>query len=201
MKMIYMVVGCFIVSLGLLLLQYSEVITGGTAGLALSFSYLTNASFALTFFLINIPFYVLSYLKMGWKFTISTIFSVATLSIMTELVQLTPYFYVHPLVGSITGGMIVGFGLCLLFLNGSSLGGANILSLFLQKRFNLDPGKTMFVFDLVVILIGLYSVGLIRGAYSILSIIMLSAVISLFKTKIANYNQEAEERVEVDASA
>ncbi|MFD1638008.1 YitT family protein [Evansella tamaricis] len=196
-----MLLGCFIVSVGILFLQNSEVITGGTAGLALSFSYLMNSSFAVVFFLINLPFYILSYFKMGWKFTASTIFAITSLSIMSEIVQFFPSFTIHPIFGSIIGGTIAGLGLSILFMNGSSLGGANILSLFLQQRFNWNPGKTMFAFDFLVILTGLYSVGLVRGFYSVLSIFVISYIISFFKVKIAARNVRPKTAVQPEPSA
>jgi uncharacterized membrane-anchored protein YitT (DUF2179 family) len=185
-----MMAGCAIVSFGVVILQSSQVITGGTAGLALSVSYLMSWSFAIAFFLINLPFYILSVAKMGWNFTLSTLFAVTTLSLMTEVMQYLPSFTIAPLAGALLGGLVIGSGLCILFLNGSSLGGANILSLVLQKRFGLDPGKTLFTFDTLVILTGLISVGLVRGLYSILSVMVISLIISLLKNRIAAKNED-----------
>ncbi|TMW73425.1 YitT family protein [Alteribacter natronophilus] len=190
LRILYMMTGCAIVSFGVLILQSSEIITGGTAGLALSMSYLTPWSFAVTFFLINLPFYVLSAIRMGWNFTLSTLFAVTTLSLMTEVMQYLPSFSLSPLTGALVGGAVIGAGLCILFLNKSSLGGANILSLVLQKRFGIDPGKTLFAFDTLVILTGLISVGLVRGLYSILSVLVISFIISLLKNRIARNNAD-----------
>ncbi|UTR09817.1 YitT family protein [Evansella sp. LMS18] len=187
-KILNMILGCLIVSLGIFILQSSEIITGGTAGLALSLAYTASASFALMFLFINIPFYVLAFFKLGWKFTISTIFAVTLLSGMSEIVQLLPAATVHPLAGAVIGGTVIGLGLSLLFMNGSSLGGANILSLFLQQKYGWDPGRTLFIFDFLVILTGLYSVGIIRGIYSVISVIFISLIISYFKSKIADKN-------------
>ncbi|GAE26421.1 hypothetical protein JCM9140_2478 [Halalkalibacter wakoensis JCM 9140] len=185
MKLLNVVLGCLVVSIGVLILQNSQVTTGGTAGLALSLTYGLQIPFSVMFFLINIPFYVLAVFKMGWKFTLSTMFAVTTLSVITEVLQFIPSFSIIPWMGAILGGLVAGLGLSILFLNGSSLGGANILTLYLQKRFNLNPGITTFVFDFLVIFIGLFSIGLIRGLYSILSIVMISYVISFFKGRIA----------------
>lgn len=75
-----------------------------------------------------------------------------------------------------------------MFFHGSSLGGANILVLYLQKRFGWDPGKMTFIIDFLVVMTGILSVGVIRGLYSLLSIGILSWIISIFKTKIASRN-------------
>jgi uncharacterized membrane-anchored protein YitT (DUF2179 family) len=177
--------GCMIVSIGIMILKHAQLVTGGTAGIALSLSYLWNTSFSTTFLVVNIPFYLLSILRMGWSFTLSTLFAVVSLSLMTEFTPWVANLAIPVLVGSVLGGLIVGAGLILLFTNGSSLGGANILTLYLQKRFGWDPGKTTFVIDFLVVVSGIYSVGLMKGLYSILSILVLSCVISVYKNKIA----------------
>lgn len=190
--MMMMLLGCFITSLGLFLLKSSSVVTGGTAGLALSISYLLPLSFGMVFTIINLPFYVLAYFKMGKSFTISTIVAVTLVTILSSIVTyILPPMSFHPLIGSIIGGVIIGIGTIVLFLNGSSLGGAQILSITLQKQFNWNMGKTIFIFDSMVIIIGLYSVGIIRGLYSILSVFIISYMMSTFKEKIAQRNSKS----------
>ncbi|MCP8969565.1 YitT family protein [Ectobacillus ponti] len=188
-KWIAMLFACAIVSVGVLLLQAAGLVTGGTAGLSLSLSYLLSVPFAVVFFVINIPFYVLGFMQMGMKFTISTILAVSLLSVMNGVLHAFPHFSVHPLVGSVVGGAVIGGGLVTLFINGSSLGGANILALYLQRKLSFDPGKVNFVFDLCVVLSGFYTTGILKGLYSILSIFVISTIISFAKERIAKQNQ------------
>ncbi|MCT2537747.1 YitT family protein [Aquibacillus koreensis] len=189
-KILFILVGILLVSVGVTILKFSEIATGGTAGLALSLSYLTQTPFSLFFFLVNIPFYIFSVLRMGWKFTLSTIFAVSTLSIVTTFDQFLPSFSVPIWLGAIVGGAIIGVGLSILFANGSSLGGANILALFLHKRYQFNPGKTTFLFDFIVVLTSLYAVGFVRGLASVLSIAVTSMVISYFKNRIAEKQEQ-----------
>ncbi|HJV46137.1 MAG TPA: YitT family protein [Bacillota bacterium] len=181
--------GCLLVGCGILFLRHAHLVTGGTAGLALSLSYLVNFPFSVLFFLVNLPFYVLSVMRMGWSFTFSTLFAVTTLSFITGVDQWIPReLTIHPLMGSLVGGLAVGFGLCILFINRSSLGGANILAIYVQKRWGIDPGKFTFAFDSLVVLTGVYSVGFWNGCYSILSILVLARIISHYKMRIASRN-------------
>ncbi|MDL4841047.1 YitT family protein [Aquibacillus rhizosphaerae] len=184
-KLLFVLFGIVLVSIGVITLKHSQIVTGGTAGLALNLSYLFHTPFSIFFFLVNIPFYIFSFIRMGWKFTLSTIFSVSLLSILTSFDPLLPSFSVPIWIGTILGGGLIGVGLSILFANGSSLGGANILALFLHKRYNLNPGTTTFVFDFIVVLTSLYSVGLVKGVSSVFSIAVTSVVISYFKNKIA----------------
>ncbi len=193
-KIINILLGCLILSIGVLILRHSHLVTGGTVGLSLSFSYIFNLPFTLLFFIINIPFYIFSFIQMGWKFTVSTILAVTIVSILTSVDQFIPAFNMNPLAGAIIGGIINGFGLSILFLNKASLGGLNILALFLQKKCNWNPGKVNFVFDCLVVLSGIYFIGALKGMLSILSIFFTSSIISFYKKKIANSIQSEQDK-------
>ncbi|MFC4802998.1 YitT family protein [Neobacillus sp. GCM10023253] len=190
-KPIDIFLGCLVTSIGVILLKHANIVTGGTAGLSLSVAYLFNLPFAVIFFLVNIPFYIFSVFRMGWKFTLNTVVSVSILTLLTEMDQWLPHFSLPIWIGSILGGFMIGIGLTILFMNGASLGGANILALYLQKRFQFNPGKVNFLFDAVVVLSSIYAVGLVRGLCSILSIAVTAKVISYFKNDIANKSKTA----------
>ncbi|GAE27957.1 hypothetical protein JCM9140_4126 [Halalkalibacter wakoensis JCM 9140] len=191
---LYLLFGCLLTAIGVTILGQSQIVTGGTAGLALSTSYIFNLPFYLLFFVINIPFYVFSVLRMGWKFTLSTVLSISMLSTMTYFSYVLPELSLTPVFGGVIGSVFIGFGLSTLFINGSSLGGANILALYLQRKFNWDSGKVNFVFDFVVVLSGFYFIGFMNGLYSIMSIAVYSVIISYFKTQIKERNQYKEEK-------
>ncbi|MRH44283.1 YitT family protein [Aquibacillus halophilus] len=194
-KILSILLGIVLVSIGVIILNHSQIVTGGTAGLALNLSYLFSSPFSIIFFLVNIPFYIFSVMRMGWKFTLSTICSVSLLSLFTMVNQWLPDFTIPIWLGAISGGLIIGVGLSCLFANGSSLGGANILALFLHKRYNLNPGTTTFIFDFIIVITSLYTVGIVKGLASILSIAILSMVISSFKNRIADKEAVVEPKI------
>lgn len=183
-NLINILLACLITSIGVIILRHSHLVTGGTAGLSLNLSYFSNKPFAIIFFAVNIPFYVFSFIRMGLRFTLSTLFAVTILSLLTSLDKLLPSFTIPSLFGASISGLIVGLGLSFLFMNGSSLGGSNMLALFLQKKYNINPGKTNFLFDFCVVISSFYSVGIFKGLLSILSITITSFIISYFKGKI-----------------
>ena len=75
-----MLIGTFLASLGLYVLQQSEAVTGGTAGLALLLTYATPLNFSWLFLLVNVPFFALAVWKKGWSFTLKTVAAVAIVS-------------------------------------------------------------------------------------------------------------------------
>ncbi|MCY8049610.1 YitT family protein [Bacillus spizizenii] len=183
-RILLILTACLMTSTGVLTLRHSHVLTGGTAGLSLSLTYLFHSSFAIIFFLINIPFYVFSLIRMGIKFTLSTVFAVTALTLFTSADHWLPSVSFSPFAGAVCGCALIGFGLSLMFYHQASLGGANILALFLQKRYGWNPGTVNFLFDFGVVLVGIFSVGLLKGLFSLVSIAVTGLIVSFFKNKI-----------------
>lgn len=156
-KIAGILVGILLTSVGVTILKGSHIATGGTAGLALAGSYIFNMSFSQIFFLINVPFYVFSYFQMGIKFTLSTIASVSLLSFLTGIISSSSFIpYTFP-----------------------AFSGLNIVSLYFAKKYNINPGKTTFLFDILVLSTGFYAVGLLAGLYSVLSVAVIGYIISI----------------------
>lgn len=187
-KIINVLLGCLVTSIGTIILQHSHLVVGGTAGLSLILSYNLHKPFYILFFIVNLPFYIFSFMRMGWKFTASTFFAITALCFMTGAERWLSDFNVLSLIGAVVGGGLTGLGLSILFANGSSLGGANILALYLQKKCGCNPGKITFIFDAVVVLFGIYSIGLAQGLYSILSIIIINTIIASLDGRIFSGN-------------
>lgn len=86
-KCMCILLGCMLTAIGLIVLKHTHAVTGGTAGLALSLSYVLHFPFVTAFLALNIPFFLFSAMTMGWRFTLYSIGSVITLTLMTTLVD------------------------------------------------------------------------------------------------------------------
>ncbi|MFP3888017.1 YitT family protein [Priestia filamentosa] len=189
-KLFNILLACLLTGTGVIILNHSHVVTGGTAGLSLSLAYLSDAPFTILFFLINIPFYIFSFFKMGMKFTVTTICAVTLLSLITAVNPFLPSFEIPSILGAVIGGAVIGLGLSFLFINSASLGGFNIVTLYFQKRFQLNPGKVNFSLDFTVVLLSMYSIGIFKGLCSVVSIAVTSFIIGYFKRQIAASSKE-----------
>lgn len=204
MRYLQLFLGCLIVNIGVFILHSAHIGTGGSIGLALSISYWIDIAFPFAYVIVNIPFFILSIKKLGLQFTLSTVLAIAILSILSYITELImPEISIPTWIGVILGSVIVGCGVILLFLNKSSLGGTSIVSLYLQRKFQWDPGKTLFIFDLFIILTTCYSIGWIGFIYSSLSAFIVSAMVSTFKKRIdekINVTEVNEESIEENES-
>lgn len=143
--------GIIIISFGMSILHSLGLITGQTAGLAFLITYATGISFGIVFFLINIPFYLLAAMRLGFAFTINTLMAVTLISIFTGLLpSFISYNYFNPLIGSVLAGLCIGIGLLGLFRHKSSCGGIGILAIYIQEKTGLKAGWFQLAFDLVL---------------------------------------------------
>lgn len=175
--------GTLFVSLGVAMFNQAGLITGGTAGLSFLIHYSTGWSFGLVFFLINLPFYWLAWQRMGWRFTLKTFCSVALVSVMSslhpKLLQLTALTSLTPFYVAVIGGLLMGVGFIVLFRHQASLGGINILVLYLQDKHGFRAGKLQMGMDIFIVMSSLFVVSPMTLAASILGAIMLNLAIAL----------------------
>lgn len=145
------VLGTGLAAFGVLLLTQAGLITGQTAGAGVLLSYVSGWSFGVTFFVLNAPFYILAWLRMGLRFTIKTAIAVTLVSVMVELFPLLVSFdRLDPAFAALAAGGLTGVGLLVIFRHGASLGGIGILALFLQERAGIQAGWVQLGFDAVL---------------------------------------------------
>jgi uncharacterized membrane-anchored protein YitT (DUF2179 family) len=150
------------------------------AGLAFLIHYATGIKFGVAFFCQNLPFYWLAFRRMGRAFVIKTFCAIALVSVFTEL---HPHFIgivqLNPLYAAVFANAIMGLGFIVLFRHKASLGGVNILALYLQDRYGLRAGKVMMGVDLCIVLASLSLVSLPLLAASICGAVILNLIIAM----------------------
>ena len=167
--------GTLFVSLALLMFNQAGLLTGGTAGLAFVLHYATGVSFGKLFFVVNLPFYWFSWVRMGREFTLKTFLAICLLSMLTEWSPLVFVIgQIHPLYAAIVGGLLLGSGCLFLARHRASLGGATIVTLYLQEKHGIRAGKAQMAIDSVVVLLALLVVPPQRVAYSIMAAVLMS---------------------------
>jgi uncharacterized membrane-anchored protein YitT (DUF2179 family) len=175
-----MLIGTVLVSLGIVFYAEVTLTTGSTAGLALLVQYVTGIPFAWLFFGINLPFYVLAVLRMGWPFAIKTFACVGLVSYFTSNI---PHWIdisnIHPLFAAIVGGGMMGLGILSLFRHKASVGGINILALYLQDNFGIRAGYFQLGVDAVILVAAFFVLPLDRVIYSLVGAVVLNLIVAV----------------------
>ena len=174
-----MLTGTLMVALGVTFYSTAGLLTGGTAGLALLLGRATGSEFGAAFFAINLPFYYLAVKRMGWKLALRTFLAVLLVSLLSKLAASSISMgHLDPIFAAVTGGALTGIGLLILFRHRASLGGINILALYLQERHNLRAGYVQLAIDALILLASVLVLDLARLALSLLGTCVLNLVLA-----------------------
>jgi uncharacterized membrane-anchored protein YitT (DUF2179 family) len=173
-----LVIGTLFVSFGIALFKNAGLLTGSTAGLAFLIHYLTGLPFGALFFVINVPFYYFAFMRMGWRFTAKSFISVAMVSVFSET---HGYFIeiirINPFYTAVFAGLLMGVGFIVLFRHQASLGGVNILALYLQDKYGIRAGKVQMAVDVCILLASFFVVSPTALVASVIGAIALNTVI------------------------
>lgn len=152
---IYDIVGSFFLAVGIhCFVEPANIAPGGVSGIAIMINFVTNLPIGILTFVINIPILILSYRYLGKSFTLK---STRTLIISTLILDffVTPLFPIYAgdrLLGSVFGGILMGIGLAVVFLRGSTTAGGDILSYLLKLKFPFLPiGRALLVIDCIIL--------------------------------------------------
>ncbi|RKR04511.1 putative 5xTM membrane YitT family protein [Kushneria sinocarnis] len=166
-------------ALGLGLYEHAHILIGSTAGIALLISYATGWSFGPVFFVVNLPFYWLAWQRVGHQFTFKTFAAIALLSwISWYLSDWIEIGEVAPLFAALMGGALIGLGALALFRHRGSLGGFNILALYVQDRHGWRAGNVQMGLDGLVMLAAFFVLPAGNVLYSILGAVVLAVILT-----------------------
>ncbi|AKS45890.1 Uncharacterised 5xTM membrane BCR, YitT family COG1284 [Octadecabacter temperatus] len=174
-----LVTGTGMAATGLVILTHLGLVTGQTAGLALLLSYATGYSFALMFFLVNLPFYWLGYKRIGPRFVVKTVIAVAMVSVFSIwFPTLISFEALDPFYGVALFGALTGAGLLAIFRHGASLGGVGILALYIQESTGFRAGFTQLLFDACIFAAAFFIIDARAVLFSMLGAFIVNMIIT-----------------------
>ena len=174
------VTGAIVSALGFYLLNKVGLLTGGTAGVAFLIHYAFGVSFGLLFFLVNLPFYYLSFRRLGLAFSFKTFIAIGLVSVLTEVAARWMVIdSINPLWAALLGGLLLGYGLLALYRHRASLGGIGILAIYIQDRFGIRAGLIQLAFDAFVMLCAFLVIDSATVIYSIVGAFVLNIFLAI----------------------
>ncbi|OCA90914.1 hypothetical protein A8F94_03335 [Bacillus sp. FJAT-27225] len=133
----------------------NQLAEGGVTGITILIYFLFNFDPAYSNLIINIPIFFLGYKLLGRRAFIYTIIGTVGLSVFLWIFQRIPLEI--PLrddmfLAALFAGLFIGVGLGIIFRFGGTSGGVDIIARIAQKYWGISMGRTMFMFDALVIL-------------------------------------------------
>lgn len=159
-SLLYLLAGSFIYSLGThCFVSPANIAPGGASGLALMVNYVCGLPVGILTMLVNVPLLILAWIYLSHGFAVKTAISCGLCSIILDML-VAPVFPVYQgdrLMCSLFGGIIVGVGMALIFLAGSTTGGSDILGYILQKKKpHMSIGRALMIVDGIVLIFSIF---------------------------------------------
>ena len=175
-------VGAFIMAIGTsLLLLPNKLSSGGFAGIATITYYLFNWSMGTVIVLINIPFFIMAFIRIGKEFVFKSIIGTVMLSFFIDLLDKIQPLTNDRLLACIYGGILLGVGTSLILRASASTGGSDMVS-YIIKSFKpgLSTSNLIVIFDFIVVTLNVICFKQLEiGLYSAISIYLMGKVIDI----------------------
>lgn len=151
-KSILMFIGAALVSVALeIFLVPNNIIDGGVVGVSIMLAHYIHIPLGIFLFVLNLPFLFLGYKQIGKTFALSTLFSIAIMSIGTQLLHPVAPLTLDPLLSAVFGGIILGIGVGLVIRSGGSLDGSEIVAILFNKKTPFSVGEVVMFFNFFIL--------------------------------------------------
>lgn len=163
-------------------LDPNHLAPGGITGIAVILNHLIHVETGTLYLLFNIPIVALGIWKFGLRFMAKTTYSIIAVSLCTNLLAGFGALTDDLLIAGIAGGVLIAFGLALIFKAGATTGGMDIIIKLLRGKYrHLKTGFLYLCADVVVVSIsGLVFRDLNLVFYALATVFVSGKALDLF---------------------
>ena len=178
-NLLFLTIGAIITAFALeSFLVPNNIIDGGVIGMSMIVSHITKLNLGLLILIINTPFIIMAFKKMGAKFVVQTVYANIILAVFLNL------FHHYKVTGdlllsTVFGGIILGFGVGVILKHEGSLDGTEMLSLVVARRFGCSVGEFIMGINVFIYLAAGKVFSWESAMYSIMTYFIASKVIDM----------------------
>ena len=158
-----------------------DFMLGGSSGIALTAQHFLPIRLSVITAVAGFSLFCLGWAFMGWKFAANSLLSTIIYPIVMGIMEVTPigqlFVGEDKLICALYCSVIIGVGIGLVVRVGGSTGGMDIPPVILQKYKGIPVGKSLIFFDGAIILAQVLLKGTDGILYSLLILVLTSAVI------------------------
>lgn len=160
-----------------------QIMDGGMVGVSILIGALTGIPLSILTICCNLPFVLIGGKHLGERFVVRTIYSMIFFSVFLSIFSRNTYSVTKdPLLATVFGGILLGFGIGIILRNGGCLDGTETIAILLSRRTSLSVGQVVLCFNVVLYLIASCLFGLDHALYSMLSYVIASKVVDFINT-------------------
>ncbi|GAE29039.1 YitT family protein [Halalkalibacter hemicellulosilyticus] len=185
-RIIFIILGSAVLSFGLVYFNMeNQLADGGFTGITLILYFMFEFNPALSNLVLNIPLFFIGWRILGRTTFIYTLIGTFSVSIFLEFFQRYPLIHI-PLhddmtLAALLAGVFIGVGLGIVFRYGGTTGGVDIIAKLGFTYLGWSMGRTMFIFDAIVISSSLLYLNYREAMYTLLAVFVAAKVIDFIQ--------------------
>lgn len=161
----------------------NQIAMGGVTGLAQIVNALVPVlPVGVLSILVNVPLFLAGWRLLGGRLLVSSLYAMAVSSLAIDVIAWMHTFPpMDPILATLYGGAGMGVGLGLVFSQGATTGGTDIIGKLLKLKFPWLPiGKLVMIPDMVVVILAAVVFGTVNAAlYGLIQMYPLSKVMDM----------------------
>ena len=161
----------------------NQIAMGGVTGLAQIVNALVPVlPVGVLSILVNVPLFLAGWRLLGGRLLVSSLYAMAVSSLAIDVIAWMHTFPpMDPILATLYGGAGMGVGLGLVFSQGATTGGTDIIGKLLKLKFPWLPiGKLVMIPDMVVVSLAAVVFGTVNAAlYGLIQMYLLSKVMDM----------------------
>lgn len=176
------IIGCLFMAMGTsLFLLPNQLSSGGFAGIATIIYYLFNLPLGTTMLILNIPLFILTFIRVGKEIAVKGIFGTIMLSIFIDILEKFEPLTHDRFLACIYGGILVGIGTAIVLKANASTGGTDLLSYIIRSfKPHYRAGNLIVIVDTAIVLLNVIFFKEVEiGLYSAIAIYLNGKMIDI----------------------
>lgn len=180
MEYVYVLIGAAIIAFGFDgFLFPNQVASGGVSGISTITYGLFGWNAGLVQYALNIPLFIAGVLALGKKFGFKSFVGTVALPFFVILFGDLGAITMNPLLAALFGGIIVGFGVGLVFKGNASTGGTDLLAQIITKYTGLTLGTSVLLIDGTIAISAAIVFDLEKGLYALIALFVTTKTIDI----------------------
>lgn len=130
-----------------------KITSGGISGLAALLYYWTAIPIGIPFLALNAILILLALRILGQSFVLKSIYGIIILALFLQFFQtvISSPVVNDQFMSAIIGGILSGIGIGIVFTQGGSTGGTDIIAMMINRYKNISPGRLILYCDVIII--------------------------------------------------
>lgn len=181
-ELLQIIIGTFFMAAAVsLFLLPNQLSSGGFTGIATILYYFLKLPMGFTILALNIPLFILAFIKKGKSFVLKGIIGTVFLSVFIDVLDRYQALTSDSFLACIYGGIIMGIGTSIILRANASTGGSDMLAYVIREyKPNYRTGNLIVIIDTIIIILNAVFFRKIEiGLYSAITIYLMGKVIDI----------------------